>query len=368
MKGLQTLIVSIAILFINCNTSITPQRTNDYNYFINAKVSNQGCDISIYNLRDLETSIISNAKVFIETNRDMQSVPFSGISYNLVKWIKPGSLYNLIIIINDDSTFYSSETPDSVENAVLGLNKLTEFDYSVTLRIDKLNTDPDFIYYAKNLFFNFNPSWQDDFIAPESTFSNVMHLDFQMPDFCTKPIMPQKFKSFEFYRVHKKYVDFLKYSEVINNNQGNPLFLSYKSPSDVVIDKNYFRIFEFTKIKTNEIGIQDSSFKLLNIYLYDKQGIPLDEEGQRKVKLSIVSEDLKSSLPDIDLNAKNPTQLSIRQLATLVNSSCTDITDINRLQNVFLDIYAYTSVESEQQKVYVTRLDSAIQVRLNIDL
>jgi hypothetical protein len=308
-------------------------------YLIVGKIENTKSNLKIFDLKSGDFNLVRGAVIYLMTDGQQNNLfTEEGDGYVTRSYLRPGSEYDLHVILGEEVFSYSSVLPDSVDQALLSLHKKNDFDYFFNLRIDQEIGDTNVGYFWENERFIFPKSLSDDFYYKELDFANRSHENFKLQNVCTSPVEMNETYSFRFQRINSRYLEFLKYQEEVRVNKNNVLFMPYSSSADVQINNALFRVFNVTNIQTNIISTSDETSAVFRIFIYDQNGLPLEESILEKGRVGFYSVENNSAVAGLEISSKNPTVITKSKLAKLVNSQCSGNTVIENLLNQNLEI------------------------------
>ncbi len=333
----------VLVLLFSCNKEIDPKLMLAERYFVFGEVGTDLVYLTVWDLEQKRYLNQTDCKLIISANSTEFPLTFRKQNFWDSLPLSPGQVYEVILRIDGKETRLAGQLPKSEETIAIETEPYGEYANKFSMKVEG-RQEPGEIYYRayKNLPFMYlddllyTPGhfWsytsRDSFLENQETFFYDAHKRLPIINIVenrTYNLTCKKIKSKNL--LHS----LLKYNYDLVVNEGNPLFVQYPFEEDVVMGDVVFRVLETTSLTSIPAVIKDTSRVLIEVYLYDKDGLPLTDFQQRYTSFSI------EDRPNGNRTRRkeyvgNPVEITFADLAAI--SSTLPMTE-NELRSKILD-------------------------------
>ena len=291
-------------------------------YFVTGQVENTYCKLYIGTIQN-PSIYVQDAIVSIVNGGVTTLLTFQDSFYtNNNSYIKPGSNFDINIEINGDKATYSDNLPDSISTNLI-LDKIDGFEYKIGFNTSITDPSANF-YYLKS-------GSERGSVKDYGYYNYLTEIDFAITD---NPITTNTFGicadliefGYEYQvshkRVKKNVVEHFEYLKSRNQHVTDPLYINYPSSLDQILGDYIFRLSNGTNIESNKVKILDVSSPLIEINIYDKNGIPLSNALSNITTIFLNSNFDQNRSAFFQYDAKNPNFITLNRLAQLEKNNC----------------------------------------------
>jgi len=320
-------IVLFFILIYSCDKPAKLNINPKTNFMVNGEINNLEASLQIYDVKKAAFLTSQDLSMQIHHNGITNDLIYKDNRFSATNHIPPGSNYQLSLFHSGKTTTFSNVLPDTIDQATLSITQTGDYSYqqAITLSIDDPSPD-NFIFWSssnENFYAFTQPFFLYGFI--DETNTTVINSDNDSTGVLgTSCLNPPRYKNtyqYQFKRVSSSMKDFFQYIIDYWNNHNNALFVAYPFSGDEIKNDYVFRIASTTQILTNPVIITDTSRICFEVYTYDKDGFPLSQTERSNGFISIYINSIYGNYT-IPLSDKNPTTISVGDLATVTNKKC----------------------------------------------
>jgi hypothetical protein len=329
----------LVVLLFSCNKEIDPKLMLSERYFVFGEVGTDLVYLTVWDLQERRYLDQTNCELIISTDGQQYSLPFRRENFWENLPLNPGQQYEIILLIDGNETRLAGQLPKSEETISIETEPYGEYANKFSLKIEGTH-EPGEIYYRayKNVPFLYLDEWlytpgnylsytnKDSLLQDKVAFFNA---DSRMPiihivENRTYNVTCKKIKEDN---LLPAYVD---YSADLLRNEGNPLYIQAPFEEEVVIGDVVFRVLETTALTSIPLEIRDSTQVLMEVYLYNKDGLPLNDFQSGQVNFSLY-DNLNGDSGRRKKYTNNPIQISLADLASIEKELPMSESELERL-------------------------------------
>ena len=285
----------ILVLLFSCNKEIDPKLMLAERYFVFGEVGTDLVYLTVWDLEQKRYLNQTDCKLIISANSTEFPLTFRKQNFWDSLPLLPGQVYEVILRIDGKETRLAGQLPKSEETIAIESEPYGEYANKFSLKVEG-RPEPGEIYYRA--YENVPFMYLDELLYTPSSFISYTIKDDLMRDqewfldwnrLKRINVIENKSYTATCKKIKSKNLlhSLVKYNNDLVVNEGNPLFVQYPFEEDVVMGDVVFRVLETTSLTSIPAVIKDTSRVLIEVYLYNKDGLPLNDFQSSQVGFSI---------------------------------------------------------------------------------
>jgi hypothetical protein len=328
----------LIVLLFSCNKEIDPKLMLSERYFVFGEVGTDLVYLTVWDLQERRYLDQTNCELIISTDGQQYSLPFRRENFWENLPLNPGQQYEIILRIDGNETRLAGQLPKSEETISIETEPYGEYANKFSLKIEGTH-EPGEIYYRayKNVPF----MYLDELLYGPGSFLSYNTKDDLLRDQegfldWTRLKRTNVIENNSYTATCKKIKNknllqsLVEYTDDLIINEGNPLYIQAPFEEEVVIGDVVFRVLETTALTSIPLETRDSTQVLIEVYLYNKDGLPLNDFQSGQVSFSLY-DNLNGGSGRRKKYTNNPIQISLADLASIKKELPMSESELERL-------------------------------------